>query len=168
MVIRGNAHAVGIIIPRVQVITLFVGGRCHAKNPILEITMINLNITSTREKLRDSSRHRRTAPVIKSDHLEPQRGSPTHQEDSRLDFEPMKHAEPPQRAMRVLLRNSRTMMYLRSQDHWTKNPRKARDFRNGWWATLCAFTMDPQNLVIQYDFDDDRYNLDIPVVPAGA
>jgi hypothetical protein len=96
-------------------------------------------------------------------------GTPGSPEKPRFQFdEPVKHTEPPHSVMRVLLRNDKTMKYLRSQDHWTKNPKKARDFRNGWWATLCAFTMDPQNLVIQYDFDDERYNLNIPVVPAAA
>jgi hypothetical protein len=71
--------------------------------------------------------------------------------------------------MRVLLLNSKTMMYLGARERWTKDSRQARDFRNGWWATVYAFTMNPRHLVIHYEFDDDRYNLNIPALGrAGA
>jgi hypothetical protein len=66
--------------------------------------------------------------------------------------------------MRVLLRNAKTMKFFHSAERWTNDPRQARDFHNGWWATVCAFTMNPRHLVIQYEFDDDRYNLHIPVL----
>ena len=66
--------------------------------------------------------------------------------------------------MRVLLCNARTKSFLAPRKRWTKNSKLARDFRNGWWATVHAFTMDPRYLVIHYEFDDDRYNLHIPVL----
>ena len=66
--------------------------------------------------------------------------------------------------MRVLLRNAKTQKFLGSGERWTKNPKEARDFRNGWWATLHAFTKNPRDLVIHYEFDDDRYNLSIAVL----
>src|SRR5580658_1704478 len=44
----------------------------------------------------------------------------------------------PNSRMRVLLRNAKTMKYFRSGERWTKNPKQARDFRNGWWATVHA------------------------------
>jgi len=67
-------------------------------------------------------------------------------------------------AMRVLLRNAKTAKFLGVNEHWTKNPGQARDFRNGWWATIHAFTKDPRHLVIHYEFDDNRYNLSIPIL----
>jgi hypothetical protein len=66
--------------------------------------------------------------------------------------------------MRVLLRNAKTMKYLGTRERWTEDPSQARDFRNGWWATVYAFTMNPRHLVIYYEFDNDRYNLHIPVL----
>jgi hypothetical protein len=66
--------------------------------------------------------------------------------------------------MRVLLRNAKTMKFLRAGERWTKDPKLARDFHNGWWATVHAFTMNPRYLVIHYEFDDERYNLHIPVL----
>jgi hypothetical protein len=67
-------------------------------------------------------------------------------------------------SMRVLLRNTKTMKYLGIKKRWTKNQKQARDFRNGWWATVYAFTMDPRNMIIDYCFDNDRYDLHIPVL----
>jgi hypothetical protein len=66
--------------------------------------------------------------------------------------------------MRVLLRHAKTMKYLGRAERWTTDSGLARDFRSGWWATVYAFTMNPRHLVIQYEFDDDRYNLNIPVL----
>jgi hypothetical protein len=70
----------------------------------------------------------------------------------------------PKPPMRVLLQNVKTMKFAGAGHRWTKDPKEARDFRNGWWATLHAFTGNPRHLVIQYEFDDDRYNLHIPVL----
>jgi hypothetical protein len=66
--------------------------------------------------------------------------------------------------MRILLRNAKTMKFFGVGDRWTKDPKQAQDFRNGWWATFCAFTMNPRHLVIDYEFEDDRYNMHIPVL----
>jgi hypothetical protein len=71
---------------------------------------------------------------------------------------------PPKSLMRVLLRNSRTMKFFRSEDRWTKDPTQARDFHSGWGATVYAFTMNPRDLEIHYEFDDERYDMDISVL----
>jgi hypothetical protein len=71
----------------------------------------------------------------------------------------------PASPMRVLLCNAKTMKFLRSgPERWTSDPRQARDFHNGWWATIHAFTMNPRQLLIHYEFDDNRYDLQIPVL----
>jgi hypothetical protein len=67
-------------------------------------------------------------------------------------------------AMRVFLRNAKTMKFLGASMRWTNDPSQARDFRNGWWATVFAFTLNPGQLIIHYEFDDDRYDLQIPVL----
>ena len=72
----------------------------------------------------------------------------------------------PKPQMRVLLRHAKTLKYVRANDEWTENAEKAQDFHSGWWATIRAFTMDPRNLMIFYKFDDDRYDLQIPVLGA--
>jgi len=71
---------------------------------------------------------------------------------------------PQKPAMRVLLRHAKTLKFLRSGERWTKKPQQARDFHSGWGAALHAFTMNPRHLVIHYEFDDDRYNMQIPVL----
>jgi hypothetical protein len=70
----------------------------------------------------------------------------------------------PKSPMRVLLCNAWTGRYIRSGGRWTKDPAQARDFRNGWWATVHAFTINPRDLVLHYVFEDERYNLHIPVL----
>jgi hypothetical protein len=114
---------------------------------------------------RATTRHRRIQPLSRLfDKAETAR---QHDESrSRIRFHSIEPFEParPNSCMRVLLRNTKTMKFFRSAEHWTSDPRQARDFHNGWWATVCAFTMNPRHLVIQYEFDDDRYNLHIPVL----
>ncbi len=66
--------------------------------------------------------------------------------------------------MRVLLQNAKTHKFFSGATGWTSDPKRAQDFRSGWWATVCAFTMNPRNLVIHYEFANDRYNLHIPVL----
>jgi len=66
--------------------------------------------------------------------------------------------------MRVLLRNTRTSKFLQFGERWTKNPKLARDFGSGWGATYHAFTMDTRDLAIEYEFEDERYNLHVPVL----
>jgi hypothetical protein len=72
--------------------------------------------------------------------------------------------KPQKTLMRVLLRNGRTMKFIRSGDTWTKDSRRARDFHNGWWAAVHAFTMNPRHLMILYQFEDERYNICVPVL----
>jgi hypothetical protein len=91
------------------------------------------------------------------------------EKESKLRFRicsiaPAIEQDPPERPMRVLLRHAKTMKFLGPGGRWTEDARKARDFRNGWWATFYAFTINPRHLVIHYEFDDDRYNLHIPVL----
>jgi hypothetical protein len=83
----------------------------------------------------------------------------------RMDsIAPVNMQDPPKSSMRVLLRNVKTMKFLGSGKRWTNDAKKARDFRNGWWATIHAFTVNPRHLVIHYEFDDERYDLQIPVL----
>jgi hypothetical protein len=85
----------------------------------------------------------------------------------RLRFDsiaPAVERDAPKSPMRVLLRHVKTMKFVRSGERWTKDPKQAWDFRHGWWATVHAFTMNPRHLVIHYVFEDDRYNLHIPVL----
>jgi len=67
--------------------------------------------------------------------------------------------------MRVLLRHKKTGRFFCAPDHWTNKSALARDFHTGWGATSVAVTMDPQNLAIYYDFHDERYDINIPVIP---
>jgi hypothetical protein len=68
--------------------------------------------------------------------------------------------------MRVLLQNAKTGRFFTGGLRWTPDPKQARNFHTGWWATVFAFTMNPRNLIIHYEFSNDRYNLDIPVLAA--
>lgn len=89
------------------------------------------------------------------------------EKEARLGFLPAATGTKPEQrkpGMRVLLLHAKTHKYLQSAARWTRNSKRARDFHNGWWAAIHAFTMDPRHLVIQYQFDDDRYNLNIPVL----
>jgi hypothetical protein len=67
--------------------------------------------------------------------------------------------------MRVLLRHKKTGRFFCAPDHWTNKSALARDFHTGWGATSVAVTMDAQNLAIYYDFHDERYDINIPVIP---
>jgi hypothetical protein len=71
---------------------------------------------------------------------------------------------PPKSSMRVLLRNIKTMKFLAFGKRWTNDAKQARDFGTGWWATIHAFSVNPRHLVIHYEFDDDRYDLNIPLL----
>jgi hypothetical protein len=93
----------------------------------------------------------------------------SEEEESKPRFQidpsaPAIKRDPQKSPMRVLLRHAKNMKFLGAGKRWTKDPRQARDFRNGWWATVYAFTMNPRHLVIHYEFDDERYNLNIPVL----
>jgi hypothetical protein len=120
---------------------------------------------------RETARHRRNQPRLakqlsrlfdKSEYTRKHKKSV-----KRFRFNsiaPLVKSARPNSTMRVLLRNAKTMKFFHSGERWTSDPRQARDFHNGWWATLCAFAMNPRHLVIQYEFDDKRYNLHIPVL----
>jgi hypothetical protein len=120
---------------------------------------------------REAARHRRIQPRLAKHLSSPFREAETEGEEGRsrprfrIDSTALTVKQHrPKSAMRVLLRNAKTMRFLRSGARWTKDPRQARDFHNGWWATVCAFTMNPRHLVIHYEFEDDRYNMQIPVL----
>ena len=66
--------------------------------------------------------------------------------------------------MRVLLRHATTLQFLRSAHEWTDDANQAKDFRSGWRAALSAFAINPRHLLVLYKFDDDRYDLQIPVL----
>jgi hypothetical protein len=120
---------------------------------------------------REASRHRRIQPrhTRRLSRFLPEAGISRKQAKSKMRFQVKSIAlaangNPPKSPMRVLLRNSKSMKFLGAGDRWTKNPNQARDFRNGWWATVHAFTKNPRHLVIEYEFGNDRYNLYIPVL----
>jgi len=77
---------------------------------------------------------------------------------------PTPRGDLPRSAMRVLLQNIKTLKFFGTDEHWTRNSKQAMDFGSGWWATVNAFTMDPSRLVIHYEFGDERYDLQIPVL----
>jgi hypothetical protein len=81
-----------------------------------------------------------------------------------VSIEPIVNRVPQMTPMRVLLHDSRKMKFIGSGDRWTKDSSKARDFHSGWWATFHAFTMNPRHLTILYQFQDERYDIHIPVV----
>jgi hypothetical protein len=131
----------------------------------------NMEIPAPGDKRREAVRHRRIqrrqATQLSGFFLKA--GCSRDEEYARARFRfdsivPAVERDPPKSPMRVLLRHAKTMKFFRSGERWTKDPKQARDFRNGWWATVHAFTMNPRHLVIHYVFDDDRYNLHIPVV----
>jgi len=74
------------------------------------------------------------------------------------------HRQPPETPMRVLLRHRKTGRFFCSSGHWTDDAARARNFCNGWKATLAAFATRASGLAIFYDFDDDRYNINIPLL----
>ena len=115
-------------------------------------------ILTVEDQPRGAAKHRRSQPRLVSQETE---SKPRFRIDSTA---PCVEPDRPDSPMRVLLRNAKTMKFFRSEESWTKDPKQARDFHNGWWATVCAFTMNPRHLVIQYEFEDDRYNLRIPVL----
>jgi hypothetical protein len=126
------------------------------------------------DKVRHAARHRRphqshAAPGQLRGFFPTQESTPLHQPRFTLASEASDAKQDPIKLpMRVLLRHAKTLKYLRAGERWTNDPKQARDFRNGWWATIHAFTMNPQNLVIHYEFEDDRYNLNIPVLGHSA
>ncbi|HEX4122250.1 MAG TPA: hypothetical protein VH619_16655 [Verrucomicrobiae bacterium] len=72
-----------------------------------------------------------------------------------------------QAQMRVLLRHKKTGRFFCATDRWTANPALATDFHTGWWATAIAVSMDAENLAVVYAFDDQRYNINIPILGPG-
>jgi hypothetical protein len=134
--------------------------------------MRNTETLSLQAKVRHAAKHRR----IHFRHMvQPELAEPlvkTEMEESqqkKFDFQAAEmRQDPPKSHMRVLLRHAKTHKFIQSEERWTKNPKQARDFHNGWWAAIFAFTMDPRHLVIQYEFDDDRYNLHIPVLGSAS
>jgi hypothetical protein len=73
------------------------------------------------------------------------------------------HHGPAEIPMRVLLRHNKTGRFFCAENCWTTDSSQARDFHTGWWATSVAFSMDAQNLAVIYDFDDEQYNITVPV-----
>jgi len=119
----------------------------------------------------ETVRHRRSSPrqPNRLSGFFPDAGYSAREEESKRRFRIDSTASfvnraPPKLSMRVLLRNAKTMEFLGFKERWTKDSKQARDFRNGWSATLCAFKLNRRHLVIQYEFENDRYDLHIPVV----
>jgi len=130
-----------------------------------------LTVEDVADQPRATVRHHRNQPCRgkQTSRLFPESESNNGKEESKPRFRidspaPAVKRDAAKSPMRVLLRNARTMKFFRSGERWTKDPKKARNFHNGWWATVHAFTMNPRHLVIHYEFDDERYNLHIPVL----
>jgi hypothetical protein len=130
----------------------------------------HMETSSLEEKVRLAAKHRRVhhrhaVRLELHDYSSAAGDGPRAAAQKRFDSQTVQAPQaPPRSPMRVLLRHAKTRKFLQSGVRWTKNPKQARDFRNGWWAAIYAFTMNPRHLVIQYEFDDDRYNLNIPVL----
>jgi hypothetical protein len=65
--------------------------------------------------------------------------------------------------MRILLLNTQTGLYFESLNSWTNNPQTAKDFQNSRQAAVFAQELCQDNLEIFLDFDDDEYNVSLPV-----
>jgi hypothetical protein len=127
------------------------------------MTLENLRCEAGRPRRTQSRFAGRLSGLFPADENNSEKGQPKAR--FRMDsIAPANKPAPPKSSMRVLLRNIKTMKFLGFGERWTKDAKQARDFRNGWWATIHAFTVNPRHLVIHYEFDDDRYDLHIPVL----
>jgi len=134
---------------------------------ILEIMNIAIEIVAVedrpgRERKRCRSRSRYTkqrSRFIREN--EDKKSEPRFQMDS---ITPTHSGDSPRSAMRVLLQNTKTLKFFGTDKHWTPDSKQARDFGSGWWATVTALSINPSHLVIHYEFDDQRYDLQIPVL----
>ncbi|HUD83215.1 MAG TPA: hypothetical protein VMQ67_06915 [Candidatus Saccharimonadales bacterium] len=99
--------------------------------------------------------------IATAEDLERSRFAPQHPSSEAAEDLPRHRPETP---VRVLLRHRPTGRFFCSTDDWTDNAARARNFRNGWRATLAAIATRVPDLAIFYDFDDDRYNINIPLL----
>lgn len=118
----------------------------------------NSDILTVENQPRETSRHH---------HVNPRHACKKEKSKPRFRISLTARAreqDPADAAMRVLLRDGKTMKFFGSEQGWTNDPKQARNFHTGWWATVCALTMNLRHLVIHYEFNNDRYNLHIPVL----
>jgi len=65
--------------------------------------------------------------------------------------------------MRVFLLNTKTGLYLESEDSWTTNPEQAKDFGTSHRANVYAMDNCLEDLEIYLDFGNEEYNVHLPV-----
>jgi len=108
----------------------------------------------------------RPLEIVNAEDLELSRVSPRSPSSRAAeDF----HRHSLETPMRVLLRHRQTGQFFCSTGQWTDDAARARNFRSGWRATEAAFAARaPDDLAIFYDFDDDRYNIIVPLPKTPA
>ena len=65
--------------------------------------------------------------------------------------------------MRILLVKTKTGLYYESFDSWTNEPQMAKAFPNSREAAVFAREMCDDELEVFLDFDDEEYNVSLPV-----
>jgi hypothetical protein len=67
--------------------------------------------------------------------------------------------------MRVVLRDTRTGLYLREIGHWTENLRDAQMFRHSAEAMDKARNGGLKGLEVMLVFEEPQYNVTLPLPP---
>ncbi len=65
--------------------------------------------------------------------------------------------------MRILLCDKTTGMYYRSPSQWTAQRELAENFGASPKAIVCAREKGLQNVEVFWDFDDEEYNVRLPI-----
>lgn len=68
--------------------------------------------------------------------------------------------------MKILLQHTRTLLYVRSNETWTKSEFEARDFQHSQKAIDFAHEHNLQDVQIAVKFVDAHYDVVAPVPPA--
>lgn len=69
--------------------------------------------------------------------------------------------------MKILLQNTRTLLYVRSTDSWTRSEFEARDFQHSQKAIDFAHAHKLQEIQIAVKFVDPAYDVVAPVPPVA-
>jgi aryl-alcohol dehydrogenase-like predicted oxidoreductase len=68
--------------------------------------------------------------------------------------------------MKILLQHTRTLLYVRSNETWTRSEFEARDFQHSQRAIDFAHEHNLQEVQIAVKFVDAHYDVVAPVPPA--
>ena len=68
--------------------------------------------------------------------------------------------------MKILLQHTRTLLYVRSNETWTRSEFEARDFQHSEKAINFAHEHNLQDVQIAVKFVDAHYDVVAPVPPA--